>query len=140
MGVVINVAYATAFKAETIIFYPIKTKSEYLLYIYGTSCGICQKIKLNIVEALQSCSEDEIETPFYAINIDVFGDELIELGLFSKTLLVLIGACAWPIGARVIFWKHLKVSGIRHKVFHHSIGSLEINSNMKLIQDTRTIL
>ena len=67
-----------------------KTKSEYLLYIYGTSCGICQKIKLNIVEALQSCAEDEIETPFYAINIDVFGDELIELGSFSDRL-VLIG-------------------------------------------------
>ena len=72
---------------DRVDFNLIKTKSEYLLYIYGTSCGICQKIKLNIVEALQSCAEDEIETPFYAINIDVFGDELIELGLFSKIAL-----------------------------------------------------
>lgn len=62
-----------------------KTESEYLLYIYGTSCGICQKIKLNIVEALQSCAEDEIETPFYAINIDVFGNELIELGFWDRS-------------------------------------------------------
>ena len=63
-----------------------KTETEYLLYIYSTKCGICNKIKQNIIGALQKCEEDEIEcvVPFYAINTDFFGAEIENLGFWDK--------------------------------------------------------
>lgn len=54
-----------------------RSTEKYLLYLYGTKCGICNKIKLNIIEALKTLEEEEIDAPFYAISTDIFGAEII---------------------------------------------------------------
>jgi len=53
-----------------------RTEEKYLLYIYGTKCGICNKVKLNIIEGLKTLEDEGIDAPFYAISIDHFGTEI----------------------------------------------------------------
>ena len=62
-----------------------KSNEKYLLYIYGTKCGICNKIKLNIIDGLKTLEEKEIEANFYAITIDYFQDEILELGIWKES-------------------------------------------------------
>ena len=61
-----------------------RSSEKYLLYLYGSKCGICNKIKLNIIEALKQLEEEEVDAPFYAISIDLFGEEIVSTYTFWK--------------------------------------------------------
>ena len=53
-----------------------RSTEKYILYLYGAKCGICNKIKLNIIEGLKTLEEAEIDAPFYAMSTDIFSGEL----------------------------------------------------------------
>lgn len=67
-----------------------RTNEKYLLYLYGSKCGICNKIKPNILKALTELAEEEIDAPFYAMSIDLFGKELQLFGCEIRKKLNLI--------------------------------------------------